>query len=72
MFHYYVDYRKSFRELTLISSVQKEIVRVLASKMFCHNPNPNNEISSKMLMKKYNFMRDIGDNVSENVSILIY
>ena len=40
--------------------------------MFCHTLNPNAEFYSrvaKMLVKKYEFMRDIADNVSGHVSI---
>ena len=63
------------RRRALVPSIRNEIVRVLASNMFCHNPNPNKEFClkvAKMLVKKYKFMKDIGDNVSGYVSILIY
>ena len=56
----------------LTPSVRNEIVRVLANTMFCHTLNPNAEFCSrvaKTLVKKYEFMRDIGDNVSGHVSI---
>ena len=63
------------RRRALVPSIRNEIVRVLASNMFCHNPNPNKEFClkvAKMLVKKYKFMKDIGDNVFGYVSILIY
>ena len=51
------------RRRALVPSVRNEIVHVLASSY----PKV-----VKMLVKKYRFMRDIGDNVSGYVSILIY
>lgn len=42
--------------------------------MFCHNPNPRKELCTKvakMLVKKYKFMRDVGDRVSGYVSKFI-
>ena len=63
------------RKRALTPSVRNEIVRVLASNMFCHNPNPNKDFCSKvvkMLVKKYKFLCDVGDNVSGFVSINLY
>ena len=60
------------KKRALTPSVPNEIVPVLANTMFCHTLNPNAEFYSrvaKMLVKKYEFMRDIADNVSGHVSI---
>ena len=62
------------RKLALVPSVRNEIVRVLANNMFCHDPNPNKEFCTrvaKLLVKKFKFMRDIGENVSGYVSYFV-
>lgn len=60
------------RKRALTPSIRNEIVRVLASHMFCHNPNPRKEFCetvAKMLVKKYKFMKDTGEKVTGHVSI---
>ena len=62
------------RKRLLLPTIRNEIVRVLATNMFCHNPNPRKELCTKvakMLVKKYKFMRDVGDRVSGYVSKFI-
>jgi hypothetical protein len=59
------------RKRLLVPSIRNEIVRVLATNMFCHNPNPRKEFCTnvaKMLVKKHKFMKDVGDRVSGYVS----
>ena len=59
------------RKKALAPSVRNEIVRVLAASMFCHDPNPRKEFCAKVaksLVKKYGFMRDVGEHVSGYVS----
>lgn len=53
------------RKRDLVPSVRIEIVRVLAN-MFCHDPNPKEFCTkvAKLLVKTYNFMRDVGEHVS--------
>ena len=60
------------RKLALVPSVRNEIVRVLANSMFCNDPNPKKEFCTrvaKLLVKKYKFMRDIGEQVTGYVSL---
>ena len=40
--------------------------------MFCNDPNPNKQLCTKvakLLVKKYKFMRDVGEQVSGYVSL---
>ena len=56
---------------SLVPSIRNEIVWVLATNMFCHDPNPRKEFCTKvakMLVKRHTFMKDIGDRVSGYVS----
>jgi hypothetical protein len=51
----------------VLPSTRNEVVRILATNMFCHDPNPRKDFCTKvakMLVKKYKFLRDVGDNVS--------
>lgn len=51
--------------------VRNEIVRVLATQMFCINPKPHKEfctLVAKKLVAKYSFMKDTGERVSGYVS----
>ena len=60
------------RKLALVPSVQNEIVRILANNMFCNDPNPKKEFCTrvaKLLVKKYKFMRDVGEQVTGYVSL---
>lgn len=53
--------------------IRNEVVRVLATQMFCYTMKPNKVFCtevSKMLVKKYPFMRDKGEKVSGYVSII--
>ena len=53
--------------------VHNEVVCVLATQMFCCSPKPSKEFCtevSKMLVKKYSFMRDKGEKVTGYVSIV--
>lgn len=62
------------RKRLVVPSIRNEIVRVLATNMFCHDPHPRKDFCTKvakMLIKKYNFLRDVGDNVSGYVSSCI-
>ena len=55
------------RKRALVPSVRNEIVRILANNMFCNDPNPNKQLCTKvakLLVKKYKFMRDVGEQVS--------
>ena len=59
------------RKRALVPSVRNEIVRIIATNMFCHDPNPKKALcttAAKLLVKKYAFMKDIGDHVSGYVS----
>ena len=59
------------RKRSLVPSIRNEIVRVLATNMFCHDPNPRKEFCTKvakMLVKRHTFLKDIGDRVSGYVS----
>ena len=63
------------RKRSLVPTIRNEIVRVLATNMFCHNPNPRKELCTKiarMLVKKYKFMRDVGDHISGYVSEIVH
>ena len=63
------------RKLALVPSVRNEIVRVLANNMFCHDPNPNKEFCTrvaKLLVKKFKFMKDVGEHVSGYVSFVVF
>ena len=60
------------RKRALVPSVRNEIERMLANNMFCHDPNPNKQLCTKvakLLVKKYKFMRDVGEQVSGYVSL---
>ena len=60
------------RKLALVPSVRNEIVRILANNMFCNDPNPKKELCTrvaKLLVKKYKFMRDVGEQVTGYVSL---
>ena len=62
------------RKRSLVPSIRNEIVRVLATNMFCPDPNPHKEFCTKvakMLVKRHKFMKDVGDRVSGYVSIKI-
>lgn len=51
--------------------VRNEIVRVLATQMFCFDPKPKKEfctLVAKKLVKKYRFMKDVGEKVTGYVS----
>ena len=51
------------RKLSLVRDVRCEIVRDLVVQMYSFNPRPNKEFCTevaKMLVKKYDFMKDIG------------
>ena len=53
--------------------IRCEIVRDLVVQMYSFNPSPNKEFCTevaKMLVKKYDFMKDIGHKVSGYVSCL--
>ena len=61
------------RKLSLVRDVRCEIVRDLVVQMYSFNPRPNKEFCTevaKMLVKKYDFMKDIGHKVSGYVSCL--
>ena len=61
------------RKLSLVRDVRCEIVRDLVVQMYSFNPRPNKEFCTevaKMLVKKYDFMKDIGHKVSRYVSCL--
>ena len=48
--------------------VRNDVVRVLATQMFCYDPKPQKEFCTqvaKKLMRKYPFMVDTGKNVSD-------
>ena len=54
--------------------VRNEVVRVLATQMFCVDPKPQKEFCTqvaKKLVTKYSFMRDTGVKVSGYVSICV-
>lgn len=56
---------------TLTPLLRNEIVRVLATQIFCVEPNPKKELITlvaKKLVAKYTFMRDTGEKVSGYVS----
>ena len=60
------------RKCSLVPSIRNEIVCVLATNMFCYDPNPRKELCTKvarMLVKKHKFLKDVGDRVSGYVSI---
>ena len=51
--------------------VRNEIVRVLATQIFCIDPKPKRDLITavaKNLTKKYPFMKDVGEKVSGYVS----
>ena len=53
--------------------VRNEIVRVLATQMFCYDPKPQKEFCTavaKKLVKRYCFMKDTGEKVSGYVSVM--
>ena len=53
--------------------VRNEIVRVLATQMFCYNPKPQKEfctVVAKNLIARYPFMKDTGEKVSGYVSVV--
>ena len=61
------------RKRSLVPSIRNEIVRILATNMFCHDPQPHKDCCTrvaKMLVKKYKFLKDVGDHVSGYVSFL--
>ena len=53
--------------------VRNEIVRVLATQMYCHDTKlPQKEFCTlvvKMLVKKYSFMKDFGEKMSGYVNV---
>lgn len=54
--------------------IRNEVVRVLATQMFCYTMKLNKVFCTevaKMLVKKYPFMRDKGEKVSGYVSIRV-
>lgn len=58
----------------LVSKIRNEIVRDLVSQMFSFNPRPQKEFCeqvAQLLVKKYKFMRDVGQKVSGHVSCSI-
>ena len=60
------------QKLALAPSVRNEIVRILTNSMFCNDPNPKKELCTrvaKLLVKKYKFMRDVGEQVTGYVSL---
>ena len=55
--------------------VRNEVVRVLATQMFCYDPKPKKEfctLVAKKLVKKYQFMKDTGEKVSGYVSVYMF
>ena len=55
----------------VLPSTRNEVVRILATNTFCHDPNPRKDFCTKvakMLVKNYKFLRDVGDSVSGYVS----
>lgn len=55
--------------------IRNEVVRVLATQIFCYTMKPNEVFCTevaKMLVKTYPFMRDKGERVSGYVSICIH
>ena len=59
------------RRLELDTSRRNEVVRDLVTQMFAIDPKPNSAFAAlvaKKLVRKYPFMRDIGDKVSGYVS----
>ena len=63
------------QRLALGPLVHNEIVRTLATQMFCYTPKPQKGFCTevaKMLVKKYPFMTDVGERVSGYVSIHNY
>ena len=61
------------RKLSLVRDIPCEIVCDLVVQMYSFNPSPNKEFCTevaKMLVKKYDFMKDIGHKVSGYVSCL--
>ena len=54
--------------------MRNEIVRTLATQMFCYDPKPRKDFCmevAKMLVRKYPFMRDMGERVSGYVTDII-
>jgi len=55
----------------LVPGIRNEIVRDLVSQMFSFDPKPQKDFCTqvaKLLVKKYPFMRDVGQKVSGYVS----
>ncbi len=55
----------------LVPLVRNEIVRDIVAHMYSYNPNPSKDLCTQvaeMLVKKYKFMRDVGQKVSGYVS----
>ena len=55
--------------------IRNEVVRALATQMFCYSPKPSKEFCTevaKLLVKKYSFLLDKGEKVSGYVSVLKY
>lgn len=61
------------RRLELDTSRRNEVVRDLVTQMFAFDPKPNSAFAAvvaKKLVRKYPFMKDIGDKVSGYVSLV--
>ena len=56
------------RRLELDTSRRNEVVRDLVTQMFAIDPKPFAALVAKKIVRKYPFMRDIGDKVSGYVS----
>ena len=52
--------------------IHNEVVRALATQMFCYSPKPSKAFCmevAKLLVKKYSFLLDKGEKVSGYVSV---